>query len=518
MLASSRSRRARLGYSVQSILISSVRSTGSSLRQQRPPSPAARLCSNAAWRVKPIVQAVEAACACPFGVNGVIVKPAFELTRPPSGRPQIEACVRAHSANGGWIAEADWSWHATQRVMPGAAELPNQRSKVFPTRCEAIGAACGRMLVELERQLGSLAESPFWRSQATTLSRWVASVEASETAATDQALPLAGATHIDLYAGIGGIACGLRSLGARTILAVESSEDALDVYRRAWNPTETHPDIRTLDGKGWSCDLLTIGQPCQTVSQGGKKLGSLDPKSRDELMKASLRLIGEIRFKTAIVECAPGLLSVNGGAEGQLLKRAFMEAGCSVQHRVLDAVGFGGPQSRKRIFIVATRLNLAADDSLSFLFPTEQPSTARVADILQYQVPGNIDAGEIIFHTPAPPEPGRLHEVGLIGGRNCQGNRVYGINSVGPTLTASGGGRARFSGAYLIGSKARALTPREALRMQGFPEWFEHHPVHGHAMKQAGNAVSVPLFRELARNLAHLISPVTTNALSNPTI
>lgn len=45
----------------------------------------------------------------------------------------------------------------------------------------------------------------------------------------------------------------------------------------------------------------------------------------------------------------------------------------------------------------------------------------------------------------------------------------------------------------------RALSPREAYRMQGVPEWATIHPVRKHAMRHAGNAVALPIAREFAR-------------------
>jgi site-specific DNA-cytosine methylase len=52
---------------------------------------------------------------------------------------------------------------------------------------------------------------------------------------------------------------------------------------------------------------------------------------------------------------------------------------------------------------------------------------------------------------------------------------------------------------------ARGLTPREANRMQGMPEWAAHHPLPTHALKHAGNAVAVPVARELGRQLGAIL-------------
>ena len=140
---------------------------------------------------------------------------------------------------------------------------------------------------------------------------------------------------------------------------------------------------------------------------------------------------------------------------------------------------------------------------MGVLFPEERPATATVADIMDAGVPATIADSEIEFRTGT--RRGRasdLPQVGSVGGRNSQGYRVYDpARGVGPTMTASGGGRARFSGAYRVEGGARALTPREACRMQGIPEWAAHHPTHKRAMQHAGNAVAVPVVRELGRSI-----------------
>ena len=182
-----------------------------------------------------------------------------------------------------------------------------------------------------------------------------------------------------------------------------------------------------------------------------------------------------------------------------------MSAGYRVQHRALNASGFGVPQERERAFLVCTRIGLDVDDLVGVLFPDEQASSACVEDILDDE-PATIPEADIVVHgNEQLARTGKRVLVGRVGGRNSQGYRVYSAKGLGPTLTASGGGRAPFSGAYRVAGGARALTPREAYRMQGMPEWSEHHPNDRQAMKHAGNGVAVPLARELIRSLGSII-------------
>lgn len=61
----------------------------------------------------------------------------------------------------------------------------------------------------------------------------------------------------------------------------------------------------------------------------------------------------------------------------------------------------------------------------------------------------------------------------------------------------------------LVNGHARRLTPREASRLQGMPEWASHHPTTTHALMHAGNAVAVPVARELGRQLGAILAART---------
>lgn len=181
----------------------------------------------------------------------------------------------------------------------------------------------------------------------------------------------------------------------------------------------------------------------------------------------------------------------------------LLASGYRVQHRALNAAGFGVPQDRERSILICSRVELAVDELLGVLFPEEAAPTACVEDVFEPGLPATIPDTDI--HRPSPEPVARvpgLHKVGSIDGKSSQGYRVYSPKGLGPALTASGGGRARFTGAFRVKAGARTLSPREAARMQGMPEWACQHAVHRHAMRHAGNAIAVPLARALACSLA----------------
>jgi len=91
-------------------------------------------------------------------------------------------------------------------------------------------------------------------------------------------------------------------------------------------------------------------------------------------------------------------------------------------------------------------------------------------------------------------------QIGVIG-NGGQGNRIYHENGIGITLAASSGGAASKTGAYYINGRVRKLSPREAARLQGFPEEFKIIENDNQSLKQFGNSVPINLLKEVFRGL-----------------
>ena len=445
-----------------------------------------------------------------FNARGVVDAPVFNLARTAVGLG-ISLSVQAHClGDGQWIAEPTWG--SLCGHLPFDGKAPHSGSITYLSRSEAVEKAIDSCLTKIRTQLGALALTAAWSKAVRTLESWAAEAVA-QTRKFDETLVLHGTTVIDLLSGgLGGFGLGLTSLGAEVKLACEIDPEARHVYRRNVKPSHMHDDVCTLDGTKLKCDILTVGLLCQAFSKAGKGMGLADPELA-KVYQHTLRLLREIDAKVVIIECARQLLTQDGGKDAEVIRQTLMRAGYRVQHRTLNAAGFGVAQSRERSFIVATRLGLPVDDIMGYVFPTEQQPTAVVEDILEPNVPHTIEADQFVLHAELPTERcTAMAEVGLLKTvkkqvlLDSQGYRLYSPKGLGATLTASGGGRATCTGAYLIGGKARGLTPREASRMQGMPEWAAHHPVKGHALKHAGNAVAVPVARELGRQLGAILS------------
>jgi DNA (cytosine-5)-methyltransferase 1 len=425
-------------------------------------------------------------------------------------RGGIDITIRAHALGPHhWIAEATWSSQCGH--LPFDGDFPHEGSTEHQSRSEAVEAAARTALARIKEQLGVLAASKPWKAKIATAEAWVEEAM-QQVREHDESFVLRGRDVIDLCSGgVGGFGLGLTSLGAEVALACEIDPEARRVYQQNVRPRRMHDDLCTLDGTKLRCDILTVGLLCQAFSTAGKRRGFADPVLAN-VYKHTLRLLREIDAKVVIIECARQLLTQGGGKDAEAVRLTLMKAGYRVQHRTLNAAGFGVAQSRERSFIVATRHGLPVDDILGYVFPQEQQPTACVADILESNVPATMDGSQFVVSRAEPKtRQTSLTEVGLMRKvktgelADHQGYRLYSTMATGPTLTASGGGRAPRTGAFLIDGMARGLTPREACRMQGMPEWAAHHPTTSHALKHAGNAVAVPVARELGRQLAAIL-------------
>lgn len=462
-------------------------------------------------RTTVLATAASAAFTDPFNADGVVENPSVVISRELSKGDLIDATIYAHQVHGKWIARIVWS--LTVEPFDGRAKLPCRLSGRHDSTVKAVDAAFKPLFDQIENQVGAKILESKWAKQITSLRQWNAKVHGDLTKA-DQKLPLTGITTIEAFAGTGVASLAFKSLGATPLLVIEKDEHALAVCQRNLKPQHVHRDILDFDGKGWKCHVLFIGAVCTAHSKSGKGKG-LEDAYVGPVHQAAMKMVRDVDFKVAIVECAPELLTPKFKADREEWVMTFMRRGCDVQFRVIDAADFNLPQSRCRTVMVATRGDVNVDEILGVLFPKAVPHTSTVEDILQPHVSddqhlGSIDVSEVFWKTKFRRSPRDLKLIGYIGGKTSQGYRVYDPKApVGPTILATSGGRARCTNAYLIDGKVRGLTPREACRMQGLPEWFEHDAHTGRALKQAGNALAYPLFQAIGTQLASVLKPRT---------
>jgi len=174
-------------------------------------------------------------------------------------------------------------------------------------------------------------------------------------------------TSFDLFAGAGGLSYGFSLAGIESIYALEQDKWAGETYARN-NPKVKLEirDIRDITDEEIAGialelpDLIMGGPPCQGFSHANT--GNKDPKDpRNSLFLEFVRFVRIIRPQLCVIENVPGLLRTrlsDGTMAIDAIQEAFLEIGYDTSWKILNAVDFGVPQKRERLFIVGMRKDL----------------------------------------------------------------------------------------------------------------------------------------------------------------
>lgn len=276
---------------------------------------------------------------------------------------------------------------------------------------------------------------------------------------------------IDLFAGIGGFHIAFHNSGAECVFISEWDAPAQKTYRHNFYKMSPEVfdsgnfvgDITKIDPKSIpDFDVITGGFPCQPFSQAGFKKGF--GETRGTLFFDIVNIMKEKKPKAFFLENVRGLLSHDGGRTFKTIQRILTEElGYSFFYKIVKASDFGLPQHRPRLFMVGFK-----DKSIDFKFPEPVKE-------LKYTMSD-------IFNGKCDKEVGFTLRVGGRGSRITD---------------------RRNWDAYRVDGKIVQLGPKEGLKMQGFPDWFEFPPAMSEvqAMKQLGNSVAVPAIQAVAEQI-----------------
>lgn len=268
------------------------------------------------------------------------------------------------------------------------------------------------------------------------------------------------------------------------LFACDIDAEARKAYEHNYKLTP-HGDITSIKAQDIpDHDLLCAGFPCQPFSIIGSMQGFADP--RGTLFFEIARIIREKKPKVVLLENVRQLASINKGQTLDNIVDTLNQLGYYVDYKILNALNFGVPQKRERILIVATR-----EDIGKFPWPTNKVPMKSLKSILEknpdpkHFVSNKIKRSRQEAHRPKV-SPSIWHE-------NKSGN----ISSH-PFSCAL---RAGASYNYLLVNGERRLTPREMLRLQGYPHSFEIVCNDTQTRKQAGNSVPVPMIKAVIERL-----------------
>ena len=296
---------------------------------------------------------------------------------------------------------------------------------------------------------------------------------------------------IDLFAGVGGFryalenACAEARLRAECVFSSEIDAECQKTYRENFGETP-YGDITTLaETSVPDHDILLAGFPCQPFSIIGRMRGFED--TRGTLFFDIARILKVKKPKAFVLENVKLLVGHNQGKTLATILKTLDDLGYGVEFRVLNALDFGLPQKRERVFIVGFR------NPVEFLWPSGGVPMRPLDEILEENTPENFRVSERIREKRlAKHPPAEMTGKPMIWHENKSGNV-----SVHPFSCAL---RAGASYNYLLVDGERRLTAREMFRLQGFPEKFKITSSYSRARKQAGNSLPVPVAEAVVKN------------------
>ena len=346
---------------------------------------------------------------------------------------------------------------------------------------------------------------------------------------------------LDLFCGAGGLSWGMhKNSNFKTTVALDFDEKAANTFKKNMPETNvivgdiTDPSVKeqivTL-AKETGVNMIAGGPPCQGYSMKGKKLGLKDP--RNFLFREYLDLVKQLQPDVFVIENVKGLLlSANGWFKDEIV-RTIEDLGYTVRFDILNAADFGVPQSRERAIFICSKHGAV---SLPKPTVTKRTTVRDAIEDLAYLESGEGDFEQEYITKPQteyqtriregsdklynhkasnhkqiaieklkliPPEQGKenLPEE-LLG--NQKFKTTWGRlkwDEVSPTIDtrfdASSNGTNNHPFLH------RAITPREAARIQSFDDKFIFYGSKVYIRKQIGNAVPPLMAKAIADQIAN---------------
>ena len=179
---------------------------------------------------------------------------------------------------------------------------------------------------------------------------------------------------VDLFAGCGGLSCGLEQAGFTPWFVNEIVETFCNTYKNNHNLDDSHyfvGDINDLnenldDYKEYLEDITLVcgGPPCQGFSMANRQRILDDP--RNQLYKAYLYFLSQVRPKFFIMENVKGMSKKIGEIKDDFTK--YLGEEYQFDYRLLKAQNFGVPQNRERFIMIGNRVGVNPNDIFEEIF------------------------------------------------------------------------------------------------------------------------------------------------------
>ncbi|WP_300728173.1 DNA cytosine methyltransferase [uncultured Bacteroides sp.] len=322
-------------------------------------------------------------------------------------------------------------------------------------------------------------------------------------------------TFIDLFAGIGGFRMALQNLGGKCVFSSEWDAQAQKTYLLNYGEMP-FGDITSEFTKSYipdNFDILCAGFPCQAFSLAGKRLGF--EETRGTLFFDVAEILRRKKPKAFFLENVKGLLIHDKGKTIQTILNVLRnDLNYYVPDpQIVNAMNFGVPQHRERVYIVGFRKDQNVTD---FTYPIPMDTTKTFADIKEKEV-----VSAKYYLSTQYLQTLKAHKERHAAKGNGFGYEIIPDDGVANAIVVGGMGRERnlvidnrltdFTPVTNIKGEVnrqgiRKMTPREWARLQGFPDNFIIGVADASAYKQFGNSVAVPAIQATAEEILKRIN------------
>ena len=305
-------------------------------------------------------------------------------------------------------------------------------------------------------------------------------------------------TFIDLFAGIGGFHTAAKKNNGKCLFASEIDKYAKEAHTANYG-IEPHGDITQINANDVPThDLLCAGFPCQPFSIIGNLRGFDD--MRGTLFFEIARILQAKKPPMIILENVKQLSTHNKKQTITRILRTLKEIGYKTDWKVINALDCGVPQKRERTIIVGF-----LDHSVKFSWPKKKTQYKPLSDLLETTIDEKYFASQ------------RIQEKRILKHKSKHSPAIWHENKSGnvSSYPYSCALRAGASYNYLLVDGKRRLTPREMLRLQGFPETFKVVCSDSQTRKQAGNAVPVPMIEAVIKEVLNATTKIKRQQTQN---
>ena len=352
---------------------------------------------------------------------------------------------------------------------------------------------------------------------------------------------------LDLFSGAGGFSYGMeKNIHFKTVVALDFNEHALETFKYNMPDTEiVHGDITDNEVKKAviklsrekHVNMIIGGPPCQGFSLKGKKLGLSDP--RNFLFNEYLNIVAAINPEVFVIENVKALLSTSAGLFRDQIIEKVTNMGYKVDYGVLNASDFGVPQARQRAIFICSK-----HKKVTLPVPTSSEKVT-VRDAIYDLAYLNSGEGDFVqaYTTDATSSYQRKMRMGSKALYNHKASNhaeiaIKKLSMIPPEcgkefLPSDMVGKQQFSGTWgrlkwddvspTIDTRFdassngtnnhpflnRAITPREAARLQSFDDKFVFLGQKLYIRQQIGNAVPPLLAKAIADRIYEILGHST---------